>query len=110
MEAFRVAVAVAALYRDAFLGDYCRVGDYVDGDEINLVVGHGSLVSTMPVVEGVKGRVISVRQIFHAVLRYSESTGMLRLARIRKAHQPDVAELFASIILERPGFFDGDDA
>ena len=35
---------------------------------------------------------------------------MLRLARIRKAHQPEIAELFASIILDRPGFFDGDDA
>ncbi len=107
-EAFRTAVA--ELFRDAFLGDYCRVGDYVDGEEINLVVNHGSLVSTMPVVEGQQERVISVRQISHAVLRYSENTGMLRLARIRKAHQPEVAELFASIILERPGFFGGDDA
>ncbi|WP_156965387.1 hypothetical protein [Paracoccus sphaerophysae] len=89
---------------------YCRVGDYDDDDEINLVVSHGSMVSTMPVVEGQVERVISVRQISHAVLRYSENTGMLRLARIRKAHQPEIAELFASIILDRPGFFDGDDA
>jgi len=64
----------------------------------------------MPVVDGQQERVISVRQIAHAVLRYSENTGMLRLARIRKAHQPEIAELFASIILERPGFFEGDDA
>ena len=108
VEAFRMAVA--ALYRDAFRGDYCRVGDYEDGDEINLVVSHGSMVSTMPVVDGQQERVISVRQIAHAVLRYSENTGMLRLARIQKAHQPEIAELFASIILEQPGFFDGDDA
>jgi hypothetical protein len=108
VEAFRTAVA--ALFRDAFLGDYCRVGDYDDDDEINLVVSHGSMVSTMPVVEGQVERVISVRQISHAVLRYSENTGMLRLARIRKAHQPEIAELFAATILERPGFFDGDDA
>ena len=108
VEAFRAAVA--ELFRKSFLGDYCRVGDYADADEINLVVSHGSTVSTMPVVEGQQERVISVRQIAHAVLRYSENTGMLRLARIRKAHQPEIAELFASIILERPGFFDGDDA
>jgi hypothetical protein len=108
VEAFRVAVA--DLFRKAFLGDYCRVGDYADADEINLVVSHGSTVSTMPVVEGQQERVISVRQISHAVLRYSENTGMLRLARIRKAHQPEIAELFAAIILERPGFFEGDDA
>jgi hypothetical protein len=108
VEAFRTAVA--ELFRNAFLGDYCRVGDYVDGEEINLVVSHGSMVSTMPIVEGQQERVISVRQISHAVLRYSENTGMLRLARIRKAHQPEIAELVASIILEKPGFFDGDDA
>ncbi|MGR3593064.1 MAG: hypothetical protein ACU0B9_07115 [Limimaricola soesokkakensis] len=108
VEAFRAAVA--DLFRGAFLGDYCRVGDYVDGDEINLVVSHGSMVSTMPVVEGQQERVISVRQISHAVLRYSETTGMLRLARFRKAHQAEIAELFASIILERPGFFDDDNA
>ncbi|MBB5220104.1 hypothetical protein HNP73_000025 [Amaricoccus macauensis] len=108
VEAFRSAVA--ELFRDAFLGDYCRVGDYIDDDEINLVVSHGSMVSTMPVVEGQQERVISVRQISQAVLRYSENTGMLRLARVRKAHQPEIAELFASIVLEKPGFFDGDDA
>ncbi len=108
VEAFRLRVA--DIFRDAFHGDYCRVGDYVDGDEINLVIGHGSLVSTMPVVEGLQERVISLRQISHAVIRYSESTGMLGLARIKKAHQAEIAKLFASIILERPGFFDGDDA
>lgn len=108
VDAFRAAVA--KLFREAFLGDYCRVGDYVDGDEVNLVVSHGSMVSTMPVVEGQHERVISVRQIAHAVLRYSENTGMLRLARVRKAHQPEIAELFASIIMERTGFFDGGDA
>lgn len=108
VEAF--GAAVAELFRKSFLGDYCRVGDYADADEINLVVSHGSTVSTMPVVEVQQERVISVRQIAHAVLRYSENTEMLRLARIRKAHQPEIAELFASIILERPGFFEGDDA
>lgn len=108
VEAFRRAVA--DIFRDAFQGDYCRVGDYDDGDEINLVVSHGSLVSTMPVVEGQQERVISIRQISHAVLRYSENTGMLRLARIRKAHQPKIAEIFATFILGKPGFFDRDDA
>jgi hypothetical protein len=108
VEAFRARVA--EIFRNAFQGDYCRVGDYVDGDEINLVIGHGSLVSTMPIVEGQQERVISVRQIAHAVIRYSETTGMLGLARIKKAHRAEIAEIFAAIILERPGFFDGDDA
>ena len=101
----RSGTAVSELFRDAFLGDYCRVGDYADGDEINLVVSHGSMVSTMPVVEGLQERVISVRQIAHAVLRYSENTSMLRLARIRKAHQPEIADLFAVDHPGAAGFF-----
>lgn len=43
------------------------------------------------------------------MLRYSENTGTLQLARIRKAHQPEIAELFASIILSKLSIFDGDD-
>jgi len=108
VEEFRMQVA--ELFKGAFLGDFCRVGDYVDGDEINLVISHGSLVSTMPIVEGEEERVISIRAVSHAVLRYSDNTGVLRLARLRKAHRDDIAELFASIMLERPGFFEGDDA
>jgi len=108
VEQFRCRVS--EIFKGAFLGDFCRIGDYVDGDEINLVISHGSLVSTMPIVEGEREKVISIRAVSHAVLRYSENTGILRLARIRKAHQPEIAELFADIVLERPGFFEGDDA
>lgn len=108
VETFRSRVA--AIFRDAFHGDFCRVGDYLDGDEVNLVIGHGSVVSTVPVVEGEQERVISIRELSHAVLRYSEITGILSMARIKKAHRADIAELFASIILGRPGFFDGAEA
>lgn len=108
VEAFRVAMA--DLFRHAFQGDYCRIGDYADADEVNIVISHGSVVSTMPIVEGQQERVISIRQITHPVLRYSENTGMLRMARIRKAQQAEVAELFATHILGRPGFFEGDEA
>ena len=108
VEEFRAKAS--EVFKAAFLGDFCRVGDYVDGEEINLVVNHGSLVSTMPIVEGEQERVISIRGVSHAVLRYSENTGILRLARVRKAHRDEIAELFASIMLERPGFFEGDDA
>lgn len=108
MEEFRARVA--ELFRDAFLGDYCRVAAHVDDDETSLVVAHGTPVSTMPVVEGQRERVISVRRITHAILRYSDATGILGLARIRKAQRAAVAELFASILLGRPGFFAGEAA
>ncbi len=108
LEAFRLRVA--ELFRESFLGDFCRIGDYVDGDETNFVISHGTLVSTMPVVEGQQEKVISLRGVTQAVLRYSENTGILRLARIKAGHQKDIAEAFADIVLTEPGMFASDDA
>lgn len=108
VEAFRVRVM--KLFKETFLGDYCRVGDYVDGDEVNFVISHGTLVSTMPIVEGEQEKVISLRGVSQAILRYSENTGILRLARIRRAHQKEIAEAFADIVLGEPGLFANDDA
>lgn len=108
VEEFRTSIV--DMLPNGYLGDYCRVGAYHYGDQINLVVSHGFTVSTVPVIEGQQERVSSVRYISHMVLRYSEYTGILLLDRIRKTHQDVLAELFASIILVRPGFFDAEDA
>lgn len=98
------------LFKEAFLGDYCRVGSYVDGDEINFVISHGTTVSTMPVAEGQEQRVIAFRAIQQAVLRYSEATGILGIGRVIKQHRPAVAEIFANTILGKPGLFANEDA
>ena len=108
VEAFRNRLT--ELFKEAFQGDFCRIGDYVDGDEINFVISHGTLVSTMPIVEGRQEKVISLRGVSQAILRYSENTGILRLGKIRTAHQKEIAEAFASIVLGEPGLFAGDDA
>lgn len=108
VEEFRTRVA--ELFKEAFLGDFCRVGDYADGDETNFVISHGTLVSTMPIVEGQQEKVISLRGVTQAILRYSENTGILRLARIKAGHQNEIAEAFADILLGEPGMFDSDDA
>lgn len=108
IEAFRAGIA--EIFRADLQGDYCRLGPYEDGDEINMVISHGATVSTMPVVDGGAERVISLRAVKYAVLRYSETTGVLKLGGVPKARQGEIAELFAVAILERDGFFAGDDA
>ena len=108
IEAFRARIA--EIFRADLQGDYCRLGPYEDGDEINMVISHGATVSTMPVVDGGAERVISLRAVKYAVLRYSETTGVLKLGGVPKARQAEIAELFAMTILERGGFFAGDDA
>jgi len=108
VEKFRARVA--ELFRDSFLGDFCRIGDYADGDETNFVISHGTLVSTMPVVEGQQEKVISLRGVTQAILRYSENTGIVRLARIKVGHQKDIAEAYANIVLNEPWMFASDDA
>lgn len=99
------AAAAAELFTEELYGDFRRIGAYDEDDEIVLVVSHGGIVSTMEVVDGATPKVIDVRPIEHPVLRYSENSGLLRLARVRKSLQPALAEKFAKEILGKPGFF-----
>jgi hypothetical protein len=54
--------------------------------------------------------VICIRSVSHALLRYSEVTGLLRMASFKKSLRQDVADIFAMIVLERPDFFRSDTA
>ena len=98
------------ILRAELRGEYCRLGAYQDGDDIDLVVSHGAPVSTLPVVEDDDERVISLRAVRYAVLRWSEGAGLLRLGGVPRARQAEIAELFAATVLGRPGFFSGPDA
>ncbi|MBW7946833.1 MAG: hypothetical protein H3C60_10440, partial [Sphingomonadaceae bacterium] len=51
--------------------------------------------------------IITLRAVRYAVLRYSASDSLLRIAGVPKAQQTQVASLFAWHILARPRFFDG---
>lgn len=102
--------AILDLFPNAFLGNHCRVGAYHYDDEINFVVSHGFTVPTMPVIEGQQEPVVSLRQTSLVGLRFFQHTGMLELGPIDYPYQSELVDLFASIILERPGFFDGVEA
>lgn len=100
----------AALFEADLFGRYCRVGWYEDADEINLVITHGSTITTTPVVENGSERVISFRAAENAVLSYSAMAGRLKIGGVPKARRGDLAEIFAANMLRRPGFFAGEDA
>lgn len=106
--AFRAAVM--RLLAQDLQGDYCRVGQYEEEGEINLVVSHGAPVTTTPVVAGDREEIITLRAVKYAAVRYSPAEGLLRIGGVAKARQADIAETFAEHILAQPGFFSGTDA
>jgi len=106
--AFRTAVM--KLLAQDLQGEYCRVGQYEEEGEINLVVSHGAPVTTTPVVAGDREEIITLRAVKYAAVRYSPAEGLLRIGGVAKARQADMAEAFAEHILAQPGFFSGTDA
>ena len=106
--AFRAA-AMKLFARD-LQGEYCRLGTYEDEGEINLVVSHGAPVSTTPVVDGDRERILPLRAVKYATLRYAPAEARLQIGGVAKAQQADLAEIFAQHVLRRPGFFAGQHA
>lgn len=102
--------AAAKMFEADHRGSYCRVGWYTDADEVNLVITHGSIVRTTPIVDAGTERVISYRAAEHAVLSYSAVAGRLKIGGVPKARRAEVAEVFATAMLQRPGFFAAQDA
>jgi hypothetical protein len=41
---------LAAMLEADLCGSYCRLGWYADTDDVNLVISHGSIVKTTPIV------------------------------------------------------------
>jgi hypothetical protein len=106
----RFRAAVTAFFEADMRGRYCRLACYEDGRDINIVIAHGAVVSSLPVIEADAERVISMRAVAHAVLRYEKDAGMLRLGGISRTRAPDIAEMFSEYLLDQPGFFAGPDA
>jgi hypothetical protein len=96
---------LAAMLEADLCGSYCRLGWYADADEVSLVISHGSIVKTTPIVRCGEERVVSYRDAEQAVLSYSAATGRLKMGDIPKFRRAGVAELFAARMLGRPGFF-----
>jgi len=106
----RFREAVTAFFEADMRGRYCRLACYEDGRDINIVIAYGAVVSSLPVIEANAERVISMRAVTHAVLRYEKDAGMLRLGGISRTRAADMADMFAEHLLDQPGFFAGPDA
>ena len=91
-------------------GGYCRVGWYDDDDEVNVVVTHGAPVTVRPVINDQEESVISYRGAEHAVLSYHPRTGRLKVGGVMQARRALLAEIFATAMLNRSGFFIGPDS
>jgi len=102
--------AAERLFEADLRGSYCRVGCYEDGDRINVIVTHGAPLKTTEVIENGADKVVSFREVAHAVLSYEAATGRLEIGRIAKARCDEMAEIFALTILGKPGFFKRPDA
>ena len=101
---------MAQLLKADLMGSYCRLGWYGDEDEINIVVTHGTIVTTTQVIREGREEVISFRGAEHSVVAYQAETGRLKVGGVPKAQRLDVAGIFARIMLGRPDFFAGADS
>jgi hypothetical protein len=101
----RFSTDLAAMLEADLCSSYCRLGWYADTDELSLVISHGSIVKTTPILRHGEERVVSYRDAEQAVLAYSAATGLLKMGDIPKHRRAGVAELFATHLLGRPGFF-----
>lgn len=100
-----LAARARTLFEADLRGRFCRVGTHEDGDEVLLCIRHGAPLTTTEVVEYGDERIRSYREIDKAVLAWSAIDGRLQVWGCAKARRADIAELFAAVILGRPGLF-----
>lgn len=107
-EAFEAGAA--RMFESDHCGRYCRVGWYEDGDSVNLVLTHGSIVRTAAILRGDEERLVSYRAAENAVVSYSPATGRIKVGGGTPLRRSALAELFADKMLDRSGFFSGPDS
>jgi hypothetical protein len=101
----------AAIFEANMLGRFCEAQSYDDDGDLNIVVTHGTpFKTTETLAGGQKREVISFRELGHAVVIYTPSSGILKIGRIAKAQREQIAEIFAAEFLGKPGFFSAPDA
>lgn len=101
----------AAIFEANMRGRFCEAQSYDDDGDLNIVVTHGApFKTTETLADGQQRAVISFRELEHAVVIYTPSSGILKIGRIAKAQREQIAEIFASELLGKSGFFSAPDA
>ena len=103
LEALRVRAS--GIFATDLRGKFCRVRDYVDDGELCIAVRHGAPPVSTEVIRGDEDEVIGFQEVDTAVISFVESTGRLTVWGCAKKRRGDLAEAFATEILERPGVF-----
>lgn len=101
----------AAVFEANMLGRFCEAQTYDDEGDLNIVISHGAPFKTTETLgDGQQRAVISFRELEHAVVIYTPSSGILKIGRIAKAQREQIADIFAAELLGKPGFFSAPDA
>lgn len=104
------AAAASAYFASRYLGRYCDVRWYPEGDEINILVLHGKNVMTANVEENGAEATLTYREIAQDTIHYDVSAGRVKVSAAAAAERKKLVELFAEHLIGEADFFKGEDA
>ncbi len=104
------AAAASAYFASRYLGRYCDVRWYPEGDEINILVLHGKNAMTANVEENGAERTLTYREIAQDTIRYDVSSGRVKVSANTAAERKKLVALFAEHLIGDADFFEGEDA
>jgi hypothetical protein len=102
--------AASAYFASRYLGRYCDVRWYPEGDEINILVLHGKNVMTANVEEDGAERTLTYREIAQDTICYDTMSGRVKVSANTAAERKKLVELFAEHLIGQADFFKGEDA
>lgn len=95
-------------YQAEYQGDFCRITDYDDEDEINFIIRHGSRWVRETKEEGGEEQTFIFRPTRQDLISYDCVRGMIKVKARREDEQTILRDLFAEHIVGDKRFFDHD--
>lgn len=101
--------AASAYFANRYLGRYCDVRWYPEGDEVQILVLHGKNAMTANVEDNGAERTLTYREIAQDTIRYHAASGRVWISASAAVERKKLRELFAEHMLGDCEFFPGDD-
>jgi hypothetical protein len=102
--------AASAYFASRYLGRYCDVRWYPEGEAVNILVLHGKNAMTANVEENGAERTLTYREIAQDTIRYDAASGRVKVSANSAAERKKLVELFAEHLIGEADFFKGEDA
>ena len=102
--------AASAYFANRYLGRYCDIRWYPDGDAVQILVLHGKNAMTANVEDHGTERTLTYREIAQDTIRYNADSGRVWISASSESERKNLAELFAEHMIGDRGFFNGGDA